>query len=252
MTTLLNLSGASFTVTWRSVGTHQILAAFPDRTVWYWAMATIGPRSCDVGSYRTQATAAQYAAVEQLEARLDAAAPPAHELGMTVTFGQRSIWVSDGTDRSAAVTAAVLPLVELAIAKPVAVARFGAQVVMAPTGQMVAGFTFASLGVEPVQLRFEAESFELTSSSGEALALPAPRMGLVDSSGALLDGLYQTATVPVGGQGSCTVVLANPSGPPPARAGIVGVILLAGPWSASAMPGADFEASCAIPARNAS
>ena len=34
--------------------------------------------------------------------------------------------------------------------------------------------------------------------------------------------------------------------------GIVGVILLAGPWSASAMPGADFEASCAIPARNAS
>ena len=252
---MIDLSGATLTVTWRSIGTHQILAVYPDRTVWYWAMATIGPRSADVGSYATEASARQYGALEQVVAQLGNATdrPSPHDLGLAVTFGQRAAWVRDGTDQAGAIAAAVRPLVESALSKPVAVARFAAQVVRAPTGDRVAGFTFASLGREPVQLRFEAESFELTSPSGERLALPVPRMGLVDSNGALLDGLYQTATVPAGGQGACTVVLPGPddqAAAPPARAAIRGLVLLVGPWPSSANPANSCEAATAPLARN--
>ena len=44
MTDLVDLSWARLAVTWRSVGTHQILAVRDDGTVWLWALATIGAK----------------------------------------------------------------------------------------------------------------------------------------------------------------------------------------------------------------
>ena len=130
-----------------------------------------------------------------------------------------------------------------ALAEPVAATRFETRVVTAPTGQRVAGFTLSSIGRESVVLRLDADTFALVSGGGQWQSLPAPRMGLVDAAGALLDGLYQTAEIPPGGLGACTILLTETSGDAPARGALHGSLTLAGPWAAANAPVEAFEVS---------
>jgi len=240
-----DLTGAVLSVTWRSVGTHQVLAVFADRAAWYWAMASLGERSDLIGSFRADVSADEWPAIEELAGQVKGLGSDrvGDELGLALTAGPSAAWVAFGSDRAGAITSTVVPLVERALTGPVAAARFGTRVVTAPTGQQVAGFTFASIGRQPVLLRIDADTFALVSAGGDWEALPAPRMGLVDAAGGLLDGLYQTARINPGDLGACTIVLSDTAAGPPRRGALHGSLTLAGPWPAASSPVEAFEVS---------
>jgi hypothetical protein len=64
------------------------------------------------------------------------------------------------------------------------------------------GLTVDSIGSEPAVLGLDAGAVRLDASEGAWQPVPAPRMGLVDGDGTLLDGLYAPATVPPGVRGA--------------------------------------------------
>ena len=66
MTAGFDLADAVLSVTWRSVGTHQVLAVYADRAAWYWAMATIGEGSDVVGSFRTEVSDDEWGSIHEL------------------------------------------------------------------------------------------------------------------------------------------------------------------------------------------
>ena len=241
-----DLSDALLSVTWRSVGTHQVLGVYDDRSAWYWAMATLGPGSDVVGSFRTEVPAGQWAAIEAAAAAVARFDQPAATgaLGLTITARGVTGWVALGTDDAGGIGGAVLPVVEAARSTPVAAARLEARVLTAPTGQRVAGFTLASIGDRPVSLRIDPEGFLLSTPAGGGDLLPAPRMGLVDAAGHLLDGLYQTAEIPPGALGACTIVLTEAPAEPPTLGAIRGSLTLVGPWPIE--PIEAFEASSTV------
>lgn len=246
MTPAIDLSGALLAVTWRTIGTHQVLAVYDDRSAWYWALATIGPGADLIGSFRAEVPAESWAAVTAIAADdevLGSDQVPG-ELGMTIGAGRRAGWVGLGSEQAGRIGAVVLPLVELALTQPVAAARLEIRLVTSPIGQRLAGFTLTSIGSQPVSLRLDPEQFSLSLSVGEWFALPPPRMGLVDPAGTLLDGLYTTAEIAPGTLGACTIVLDDPaagSGGAAMRGALRGSLTLAGPWSAA--PTEPFEAS---------
>jgi hypothetical protein len=247
MTAGLDLSDADLSVTWRSIGTHQVFAVYADRAAWYWALATIGDGSDVVGSFRTDISDDEWGPMEELAGQVGTLGNDRtdDDLGMALTAGNATGWVAAGSDHAGSVASTVMPLVERARAGAVAATRFGTRVVTAPTGQRLAGFTFLSIGVQPVLLSLDANTFALVSAGGDWRSLPAPRMGLVDAAGELLDGLYQTAEIPPGGLGACTIVLADAEGEPPARGTLHGLLTLAGPWPAASSPVEVFEVSSA-------
>jgi hypothetical protein len=249
VTPAIDLSDAFLSVAWRSVGTHQVFAAFDDRSAWYWALATIGPGSDVVGSFRTEVPANRWAAVVDAAAMVGRVGRVrAHgELGLELTAGAATGWVAMGTDDAGRIGAAVVPVVELARANPIAAAQLGARIVTAPTGQRVAGFSLTSIGDRAVSLILDADEFALVSADGDWLPLPAPHMGLVDGAGHLLDGLYQAADIPPGVLGACTFVLDDPPTQPVARAALRGAVTLVGPWPVT--PTVPFEASSAAESR---
>ena len=214
MTAGFDLSGAVLTITWRTVGTHQVLAVYADRAAWYWALATIGEGSDVVGSFRIEVTDDEWESIEDLAGRVGILPDDRanDQLGLALTAGTAAAWVAFGSDEAGAINSIVMPLVGRAVAEPVAAAKFETRVVTAPTGQLVAGFTLSSIGRESVMLRLDADTFALVSGGGHWHSLPAPRMGLVDAAGSLLDGLYQTAEIPPGGLGACTILLSETVG----------------------------------------
>jgi hypothetical protein len=242
-----DLSDAMLSVTWRSIGTHQVLAVYADRAAWYWALATIGAGSDVVGSFRTEVSDDGWGSIEELAGQVGTLGNDRTnaDLGLALTAGQATTWVTAGSDEAATVASIVMPLVERARAGPVAATRFGTRVVTAPTGQPLAGFTFLSIGVQPVLLRLDPNTFALVSAGGDWRSLPAPRMGLVDASGDLLDGLYQTAEIPPGALGACTILLAETGSDVPARGALHGSLTLAGPWPSANSPVEAFEVSSA-------
>jgi hypothetical protein len=245
VTAVLDLSDARLSVTWRSVGTHQVLAVYDDRSAWYWATATVGPGSDVVGSFRTEVADDRWRAVEDAAAMvggLGGARVPG-EMGLELTAGTATGWVAFGTDEAGRIAAAVDPVVEQARATPIAAARLETRVVTAPTGQRLAGFSLTSVGDRVVSLMLDAEEFVLLTADGTWWPLPAPRMGLVDASGKLLDGLYQRADLAPGALGACTIVLDDPPAEPPSRGNIRGSVALVGPWPVT--PEVPFEASSA-------
>lgn len=245
MTAGFDLSGAVLTVTWRAVGTHQVLAVYAERAAWYWALATIGEGADVVGSFRTGVTDDEWESIGELAGRIGNLANDrvSDELGIALTAGAAAAWVAFGSDEAGAIASTVMPLVRRALAEPVAAARFETRVVTAPTGQRVAGFTLSSIGRESVMLRLDADTFALVSGGGEWHSLPAPRMGLIDAGGGLLDGLYQTAEISPGGLGACTILLTETPGDPPARGALHGSVTLAGPWDTANAPVEAFEVS---------
>jgi hypothetical protein len=247
MTIGLDLSGALLSVTWRTIGTHQVLAVYDDRSAWYWAMATTGPGADLIGSFRAEVPADRWSFVVALagdNAVLSNQQVPG-ELGISIGSGEGSGWVALGTEQAGRIGDAVLPLVQLALDHPVAAARLETRLVTSPIGQRLAGFTLASIGERPVSLRLDPQQFALSLSVGEWLALPPPRMGLVDPAGTLLDGIYTTAEIAPGFLGACTIVLddaaAGLGGGPGMRGAMRGSLILAGPWPHA--PVEPFEAS---------
>ena len=246
---VLDLSSARLTVTWEAVGTHQVLAAYHDRTVWFWALATIGSGSDLVGSFATQVPADAWSAVPELAGDVDALAraarnPTPGELGLRVGSGTTTAWLPLGGEAAARVNAVAQPLLGLVRQHPIAVARLTTLVATAPTGQRVAGFSMASVGSEPVSLMLDPDALVLTLG-GAAELLPPPRMGLVAGDGTLLDGLYQPARIEPRANGACTVLLDAPStDPDTAVTGrMQGSITLVGPWDVA--PTLPFEATSA-------
>jgi hypothetical protein len=247
MTTAFDLTGALLSVTWRTIGTHQALAVYDDRSAWYWALATTGPGADRIGSFRAEVPADQWASVAALAGNntvLSNQQVPG-QLGITIGSGEGSGWVALGSEQAGRIGDAVLPLVQLALAHPVAAARLETRLVTSPIGQRLAGFTLASIGERPVSLRLDPQHFVLSLSAGEWLALPPPRMGLVDPAGTLLDGIYSTAEIAPGALGACTIVLDDPAaglaGGAGMRGAIRGSLTLAGPWPHA--PIEAFEAS---------
>jgi hypothetical protein len=242
----IDLSAAVVSVTWRAIGTHQTLAVFEDRTAWYWALATVGAGADVVGSFRAAVPPERFAAATAMATaavgREADAAPGA--LGMTVTSAEHRGWVPLGTTEADDLAAVVLPLVASARAQPIAAAQLQTHVATAPTGQRIAGFTLTSVGERPLSLRFDPQTFVLTAGDGGATLLPAPRMGLVDAGGRLLDGLYQAAQLAPGVLGACTIVLAEAPPAPLARGAVQGWLTLEGPWDEA--PIEDFEASSPV------
>ena len=106
-------------MTWRAIGTHQALAVYDDRTAWYWAMATIGPGSELVGSFRDELAEDHWAAVSEVATLVPTLArtstgPVPGELGLRVGSGPESAWLplaEAAAARVTAVTERVLPLV---------------------------------------------------------------------------------------------------------------------------------------------
>jgi hypothetical protein len=237
---------AVLSVTWRSVGTHQVLAVFDDRTAWFWAMATIGPGADVVGSFRAEVPDESWSAVTALGTTVaadDSAGtdPRPGGLAIILTAGPVTRRVPLGTAEAAEVGSTVLPLVELARTTPVAAVRFGTHVVTAPTGQLLAGFTATSIGAQPVSLRLDRSAFGLALSDGDRIELPDPRVGLVDVDGSLLDGLYQPATIRPGRHGATSILLPTPPPEGPVAGTVRGWLTLAGPWAVA--PTLDFEAA---------
>lgn len=242
---VIDLSWARLAVTWRSVGTHQILAVRDDGAVWFWALATIGPGSDVVGTFRTRLPddrRPDLDAVAGLPDRAGAAVPG--QLGLTVSSGDRSGWVPLGGADASTVTDLVLPLVAAARTAPVAAARLVTHLVTAPTGARAAGFSLTSVGTEPVTALLDRDTLALTTFDGDWLPLTPPRMGLVGAAGELLDGIYQAATIPPGSAGACSVPLDGDEDRQFRTGSLRGAVTLVGPWAAS--PAVPFEIAGAV------
>ncbi|MEN3307505.1 MAG: hypothetical protein V7603_3707 [Micromonosporaceae bacterium] len=119
----LDLSAATFAVTWRAAGTHQALALFDDG-VWFWTLASPDAAwAALAGTFRGEAGGGERAALLDIAARVAAAAIPAIPesaaggLALVLAAGGRTIRVDAGSAAAAEVTRAVSPL--LATARPV-------------------------------------------------------------------------------------------------------------------------------------
>ncbi len=241
----LDLSGARLSVTWQAIGTHQVLAVYDDRTAWFWALATIGPGSDLVGSFRGELAGDDWTAVSEVAAQVETLAGtptgPAGELGLRVGSGAASAWLPLSGDAAARVTAVTERLLPLVRRHPLAAARLSMLVATAPTGQRVAGFSIASVGSEPVSLSLDPSTLVLTVA-GMAELLPPPRLGLVRGDGTLLDGLYQPARIEPGSNGACTVIIDETTAADgPVTGSLRGTLTLVGPWDVA--PTFPFEAA---------
>jgi hypothetical protein len=224
----LELGAASPAIVWRAPGTHQALALHGD-DVWFWTFASPEPRWADVaGTFRIAATPDERAALTALRAGDDA-----DGLTLLLTVAGRTARVAAGSVMGRQVGAAVTPLLERLRAAPVAAVAVRAAVVAPPGGlPAMLGLTVDSIGTEPAVLGLAAEAVRLGAADGAWRPVPAPRMGLVDGTGTLLDGLYAAATVPAGGRGAWVLPGVTASGVHEMRAQCVrigGTIRVAGP-----------------------
>jgi hypothetical protein len=199
----LELSGAAFSVLWRALGVHQALARYDDR-VWFWTLGSPEPQlAALVGTFACDLEPGEGDALDALAERAAADSTPGPSTGLNLVlgYGSGTALVPAGTQLAADVEAAVAPLRERAVRSPVAAVAVRAGVVQPPAGPAILGLTFSSAGSAPVVIRVDGESLRLADGEGWR-QLAAPRMGLVDGAGHLLDGLYRPATVPAGGLGA--------------------------------------------------
>ena len=233
----LDLSGATFSVTWRASGTHQALALMAD-DVWFWSfVAPSPPWSGSVGSFRCESTERERAALLDIANRLggEPARPEEHpgtgHLGLLLAAGAHRAWVDAGSDLASGVQRATAPLLAGERPRPVSAVRLRADVMTFPGLPPLLGLGFDSIGTEPSTVRLDADHIVLVGPDGDWRTVPRPRMGLVDGDGALLDGLYQAATVPAGEVGVWTLAEADATGV--RRVVVSGTIDAAGPVPAA-------------------
>jgi hypothetical protein len=219
----LELGAADVAVEWRVPATHQALALHGD-DVWFWTFASPEPRWADVaGTFRIAVTRDERAALTALR-------PGADSDGLTValTVGGRTARVAAGSALGRRVGAAVAPLLDRLRAAPVSAVAVSAAVVAPPGGlPAMLGLTVDSIGAEPAVLSLDAGAVRLGVLDGVWQPVPAPRMGLVDGGGTLLDGLYAPATVPAGARGAWVLPGVPTGGAQSVRIG--GTIRVAGP-----------------------
>lgn len=239
MTVGLELGAASTAVVWRTTGTHQALALSGD-DVWFWTFASPEPRWADVtGTFRVTATPDERAALAALALDDERAAG---DLALQLTVGGRTARVTAGSALGRRVGTAVAPLLDRLRTAPVAAVAVSAVVVEPPGGLgSVLGLTVVSLGTEPAVIGLAADALVVAGVDGPWQPVPAPRMGLVGADGALLDGLYAAATVPVGGRGAWVVSGAPTAGARRVRA--AGTVRVAGPVPPATIP---FEVTAGI------
>ena len=220
----LELGAASLAVVWRSPGTHQALALHGD-DVWFWTFASPEPRWADVaGTFRIEATPDERAALAALQLGDDEPGG----LALQLTVEGRTAQVGAGSALGLRIGAAVTPLFDRLRAAPVSAVAVSAAVVTPPGGlPPMLGLTVDSLGAQPAVLGLDAGAVRLDASEGAWQPVPAPRMGLVDGDGTLLDGLYAPATVPPGVRAAW--VLPGVSGGDARQVRIGGTIRVAGP-----------------------
>ena len=198
MTVGLELGATSPSIVWRAPGTHQALALHGD-DVWFWTFASPEERWADVaGTFRVVATPSEQAAL----AALTVDDVPSG-LTLQLTVAGRTGRVAAGSELGRRVGAVVGPLLDRLRAAPVSAVSLTAAVVRPPGGlPAMLGLTIDALGPEPAVLALDAGAVRLGAANEAWQPVPAPRMGLVDAAGALLDGLYAAATVPAGGRGA--------------------------------------------------
>jgi hypothetical protein len=190
------------------------------------------------GTFRVTATPDERAALAALALAGD---EPVDGLGILLTVDGRTARVAAGSALGRRVGAAVAPLFDRLRAAPVSAVAVSAAVIEPPGGLgSVLGLTVATLGPEPAALGLAADGLRLAGADGPWQPVPAPRMGLVGPDGALLDGLYATATVPAGSRGAW-IVGVPVSGARRVRA--AGTVRVAGPVPPAAVP---FEVTAQI------
>ena len=119
MTVGLELAAAAVAIVWPAPGTHQALALSGD-DVSFWTFASPEPRWADVtGTFRTEATPAERAALTAL--------PPGDDepggLALQLTVAGRTARVAVGSVLGRQVGAAVAPLLDRLRATPVSAVR---------------------------------------------------------------------------------------------------------------------------------
>jgi hypothetical protein len=226
----LDLSAATAAIAWQAPGTHSVLAIYGE-DVWFWSLQAPGEPLADVaGTFRSAASASERTALCDLLIRL-ADAPDAGGAGLVVTAGGRTARLDATGEPAAAVAKLATPLLAADRIQPTRAVRLGAAAVTAPGGRSVLGLSFASIGSEPVTVRLDADGVRLLDPDGPWRSLAAPRMGLVDGEGNLLDGRYTAATIPAGGLGAW--LLGEVDSRPGRRVRASGTITLAGPVTAT-------------------
>jgi hypothetical protein len=246
-----DVADALLAVTWRGPGLHRVLGLF-DGGAWLWELAGSeeGPSPAMVGSFGCKLTEAELVGAGELAARVDheAADDAPDGLGVLVWTGSGDRFVPAGTALSTVVTDSVAVALERARAAPVSVVQLGA-LLAAPPGQApVLGLTLRSVGSDPVTLRLDATAVTVLAADGTWRVLPPPRMGLVDATIGLLDGIYSSATIPPGGQGAWVVANIDDAASS-AQVRIRGSISLAGPWGPGLAPDAPYELAASVTAR---
>jgi hypothetical protein len=201
----LDLSGATCSVLWQGPGLHQALALY-DGQAWFWTFASPEPGlAALVGTFQGELEDGELDALLALAGRA-ATAPaepeqPTAGLNVVLGHGSGTVVVPAGSDLAADIDAAVGPVRLRALRSPVEVVSVRAGLVQPPVGAAILGLTFTSPGRAAAVVRLDGGSLRLVDGEGWR-ELAAPRMGLVDGEGHLLDGLYQPATLPAGGLGA--------------------------------------------------
>jgi hypothetical protein len=238
----LDLSAARLAVTWRGAGTHQELA-LADDGVWFWTLASpAAPWDARAGTFRCDGDRAALLGIAARVADGSIASSGDGGLAVVLSAGGRTIRVDAGSPAAAEVTAAVAPL--LAAARPVSAVQARAAQMAPPGGAPVLGLAFTSIGTEPAVLRLDAGAVRVIAAGGAWHEVPAPRMGLVEGAGNLLDGLYAPATIPPGTTGAW--VLAGADAAPGQRVRAGGNVRASGWWTASSAPLLAFEVSTTV------
>jgi hypothetical protein len=225
----LELGAVSLAIVWQAPGTHQALALHGD-DVWFWTFASPEPRWADVaGTFRIPATPSERRAL----AALTAVGDSSEGLALQLTVGGRTTRVAAGSELGRRVGAIIGPLLDRLRTAPVSAVAVSAAVVTPPGGlPAMLGLTVDSIGPEPAVLALDGDAVRLGAPAGAWRSVPAPRMGLVDGDGTLLDGLYAAATVPAGGRGAWVLPGVDADGVHEVRAQCVrigGTIRVVGP-----------------------
>ena len=235
MTVGLELGAAATSILWRTPGMHQALAVHGD-DVWLWTFASPEPRWADVAGTFRVAAPAEAAALAALTVDDEPG-----DLPLQLTVAGRTARVAAGSELGRRVGAVVGPLLDRLRAAPVSAVSLTAAVVTPPGGlPAMLGLALDALGPEPAVLGLDAGGVRL-GADGAWQPVPAPRMGLVDADGTLLDGLYAAATVPAGGSGAW--VLPGVAVGDAQRVRIGGTVRVAGPVPPAAVA---FEATAAL------
>jgi hypothetical protein len=206
--------------------------------IWLWVTAAADDHRPEaVGTYRSAASAGQLADASRLADALGGAGPEApadHPFVVLVEgpFGRRRLVPGNAEGDDAAALALLDELTATALEEPLAVATASATLVAG--GQGGVAILVSSIGREPVQLRLDPETasvgFERRGGDAEWEPLPRPRVGLVDVSANLLDGLIAPAVIAPGVTGALTVpVSASPDGVSSLALRLGGSIELRGP-----------------------